>query len=241
MARRLALILILTLLAAPLAAQRFTASIRGTVTDPNGDALPGATVNLEGTETGLNRTTFTNPAGIYTFGDLPVGAYEVTVTLDGFNAAVVTDIALHVADVREVNAQLELGRRLGDDHGRSRGNPRRHAERRGLRPDQRRADPRAAAQRTQLRPAHPPAAGRQRSRRFRHEEQGPAGRRRPVHQRQRHDRQPVDDRRREQQRRRLEPHDPDLPLGRRHRGVQDPQQQLQRRGSAAPPAARSTS
>ena len=109
MARRLALILILALLAAPLAAQRFTASIRGTVTDPNGDALPGATVNLEGTETGLNRTTFTNPAGIYTFGDLPVGAYEVTVTLDGFNAAVVTDIALHVADVREVNAQLELG------------------------------------------------------------------------------------------------------------------------------------
>lgn len=109
MARRLALILILSLLAAPLAAQRFTASIRGTVTDPNGDALPGATVNLEGTETGLNRTTFSNASGIYTFSDLPVGAYQVTVTLDGFNAAAVTDIALHVADVREVNAQLELG------------------------------------------------------------------------------------------------------------------------------------
>jgi len=109
MARRLVLILILSMLAAPLAAQRFTASIRGTVTDPNGEALPGATVNLEGTETGLNRTTFTNEAGIYTFGDLPVGAYEVTVTLDGFKASVVSDIALHVADVREVNAQLELG------------------------------------------------------------------------------------------------------------------------------------
>ncbi len=109
MARRLALILILTLLAAPLAAQRFTASIRGTVTDPNGDALPGATVNLEGTETGLNRTTFTNASGIYTFGDLPVGAYEITFTLDGFKASVVSDIALHVADVREVSAALELG------------------------------------------------------------------------------------------------------------------------------------
>ncbi|MDE2979028.1 MAG: carboxypeptidase-like regulatory domain-containing protein [Acidobacteriota bacterium] len=109
MARRLALILILTLLAAPLAAQRFTASIRGTVTDPNGDALPGATVNLEGTETGLNRTTFTNEAGIYTFGDLPVGAYEVTVTLDGFKSSVVSGLELNVADVREVNAALELG------------------------------------------------------------------------------------------------------------------------------------
>ncbi len=107
--RRLALILILSMLAAPLAAQRFTASIRGAVTDPNGDALPGATVNLEGTETGLNRTTFTNPSGIYTFGDLPVGAYEITFTLDGFKSSVISDIELHVADVREVSVQLELG------------------------------------------------------------------------------------------------------------------------------------
>ena len=109
MARRLALILILSLLAAPLAAQRFTASIRGAVTDPNGDAMPGATVNLEGTETGLNRTTFTNAAGLYTFTDLPVGLYEVAVSLDGFKSSVVSDIDLHVADVREVSVQLELG------------------------------------------------------------------------------------------------------------------------------------
>lgn len=109
MARRLAVILILSLLAAPLAAQRFTASIRGAVTDPNGDALPGATVNLEGTETGLNRTAFTNASGIYTFTELPVGSYEVAVSLDGFNTTVVSDIALNVADVREVSVELELG------------------------------------------------------------------------------------------------------------------------------------
>ena len=109
MARRLALILILTLLAAPLAAQRFTASIRGTVTDPNGEAVPGATVNLEGTETGLNRTAFTNAAGLYTFTDLPVGVYEVAISLDGFRSSVVSDIGLNVADVREVSVQLELG------------------------------------------------------------------------------------------------------------------------------------
>ncbi len=109
MTRRLALILILALLAAPLAAQRFTASIRGAVTDPNGGVLPGARVNLEGTETGLNRTTFTNESGIYTFSDLPVGAYEINVSLDGFKAAEITEITLNVADVREVNAQLELG------------------------------------------------------------------------------------------------------------------------------------
>ena len=66
-------------------------------------------MNLEGTETGLNRTTFTNAAGIYTFGDLPVGAYEVTFTLDGFKSSVVSALELNVADVREVNAALELG------------------------------------------------------------------------------------------------------------------------------------
>ena len=109
MARRLALVLILTLLAAPLAAQRFNATIRGIVTDPTGDAVPGATVNLEGTETGLNRTTFTNTAGIYTFSELPIGAYEIAVSLDGFKSSVVTDIVLNVADIREVSVELELG------------------------------------------------------------------------------------------------------------------------------------
>ncbi len=110
MARRLVPILLLfSLLAAPLAAQRFTASIRGTVTGPDGTPLPGATVNLLGTETGFDRTTFTNESGIYAFGDLTVGAYQVTVTLDGFKASEVTDIGLNVADVREVSVQLELG------------------------------------------------------------------------------------------------------------------------------------
>ncbi len=108
-ARRLAPILALALLAAPLAAQRFTASIRGAVTDPTDEAVPGATVNLEGTETGLNRTTFTNSSGIYTFADLPVGAYQVTISLDGFKSTVVSGIQLNVADVREVSATLELG------------------------------------------------------------------------------------------------------------------------------------
>ncbi len=109
MTRRLAPLLVLSLLAAPLAAQRFTASIRGNVTDPNGGALPGVTVNLEGTETGLNRTVFTNDSGIYTFADLPVGVYEITFTLDGFKSSVVSGVELHVADVREVSAALELG------------------------------------------------------------------------------------------------------------------------------------
>ena len=177
MARRFALILIITLLAAPLAAQRFTASIRGTVTDPNGDALPGATVSLEGTEDRSQPDDVHQTPPASTPSAICRSARtRFTFTLDGFKASVVSDIVPARRRRARGQRRTRTRRHLRDDHGRVRGDFRGHAQRRGLRPDQRRADPRTAAQRTELRPVDPPAAGRQRSRRLRHEEQGPAPR-----------------------------------------------------------------
>jgi hypothetical protein len=97
------------LAAMPALAQRTTATIRGTVTDSSGAVIPGATVTLKGTDTGLTRTATTNESGVYSFTDLPVGRYSVDASLTNFKGGSVTDIQLSVADDREVNFQLEAG------------------------------------------------------------------------------------------------------------------------------------
>ncbi len=107
--QRLSLTALLLLLAGPALAQRFTAAIRGTVTDPSHAVIVGAKVTLRNEETGLARTAATNEAGNYSFADLPVGTYEVEVAFAGFKSAARTGIVVNVADVREVNLQLSTG------------------------------------------------------------------------------------------------------------------------------------
>ncbi len=110
MSRRwLSLTALLLLLAAPVAAQRFTAAIRGNVTDSSSAVIAGAKVALKNEATGLTRTATTNDVGNYSFADLPVGTYEVEVAVAGFKSALRTGIVVNVADVREVNLQLSTG------------------------------------------------------------------------------------------------------------------------------------
>ena len=97
------------LIAAPVFAQRFTAAIRGTVTDQTAGAIPGASVTLTNENTGLTRTAPTNAEGNYSFADLPVGSYKVEVALAGFKTAVRSKVVINVADVRAVNFVLETG------------------------------------------------------------------------------------------------------------------------------------
>jgi len=106
--QQLVLILLLVVISVPALAQRQSATIRGTVTDETGAVLPGATVTVTGTDTGLSRVVYTNPSGIFTF-DLPVGTYSLTVELEGFKKAVVSAIELNVADERRLDVGLELG------------------------------------------------------------------------------------------------------------------------------------
>src|SRR6267154_4444866 len=67
--------------AAMCAAQGDTARLQGTVTDPQGNAVSGATVNVTSTETGRLSTATTNELGYYTVPALPPGNYRVDVTL----------------------------------------------------------------------------------------------------------------------------------------------------------------
>ena len=106
---RLCIAALVLLLAVPAFAQRFTASIRGTVTDTSNAVIAGAKVTLKNEETGLTRTMATNAAGNYSFADLPVGSYRVEVEFAGFKTAVRTKIGISVADVRAVDIQLSTG------------------------------------------------------------------------------------------------------------------------------------
>lgn len=68
-------------------AQARQGEIRGRVTDPNGAVVPGARVLLSSqgsTTSGTSRGTTTNSEGEYSFQSLPLGNYELTVSLSGF-------------------------------------------------------------------------------------------------------------------------------------------------------------
>src|ERR1051325_5421896 len=85
------------------------ATLNGTLTDPQGAAVPGAKVTATQTATGLKRATESSSAGLYTFTALPSGAYEVAVEAQGFKAAKVTEIALAVGSVVTVDVHLVVG------------------------------------------------------------------------------------------------------------------------------------
>ena len=107
--QRLSLVALVMLLAVPVFAQKFTSTIRGTVTDPTAAAVSGAKVTLKSEATGVSRTMNTNAAGNYSFPDIPVGSYRVEVEIAGFKLAVQSKVVTSVADVRVVDVRLETG------------------------------------------------------------------------------------------------------------------------------------
>src|ERR1700751_6430037 len=76
--------------------QASSRSLRGTVTDPSGSALPGATVVITNEESKTTRTETTGAVGDYTFLALPPGTYTLTVTATGFTRYQQTGIQLLV-------------------------------------------------------------------------------------------------------------------------------------------------
>jgi hypothetical protein len=89
--------------------QAFTGTITGTVTDPNGAAVPGAAVRARNEATNDTRQQAANSDGLYTFSQLPPGTYEVTVEMQGFRKAVQTATELRVNQTLELNIALQLG------------------------------------------------------------------------------------------------------------------------------------
>ena len=103
------LALILVLATATAWAQLATAELNGRVTDSSGAVLPGVTVTVTQTATGLVRTAVTDETGAYLLSNLPTGPYRLEVALQGFRTYVQTGIVLQVGATPTINAALELG------------------------------------------------------------------------------------------------------------------------------------
>jgi hypothetical protein len=86
-----------------------TASISGTVKDATGASVPGATVTATDTGTGISQTRTTNAQGFYSFQELPLGSYVVTVEQKGFKQYQQTNLVLDVNEARTVDATLQVG------------------------------------------------------------------------------------------------------------------------------------
>jgi hypothetical protein len=86
-----------------------TATIRGTVEDPSGGVLPGATVTLTNTGTKAVQTTATNERGGYTFSGVFPGTYEIKVELEGFKTYEQKAIAISPQDTRGIDVRLDVG------------------------------------------------------------------------------------------------------------------------------------
>ena len=91
------------------AAQQITASIRGTVVDPSGAAVPGASVSAKQTETGLTRTAVTDHSGAYDLLELPVGHYRLQVETKGFQTYIQQGITLDVNEKASIPVRLAVG------------------------------------------------------------------------------------------------------------------------------------
>jgi iron complex outermembrane receptor protein len=86
-----------------------SASLTGTVLDPRGASLAGATVSVKNDATGATQKMSSDQLGKYSFSNLPAGTYTVQVEGKGF-ASSRRSVKLETGKTTDVAVTLELGR-----------------------------------------------------------------------------------------------------------------------------------
>ena len=92
----------------PIFGQSSNASLSGTVTDSSNSLIPGVTITVTNTDTGVVSTGLTNESGIYNSPSLLPGAYTVSASLPGFQTRTFTNVRLGNAAQVRLNFALEL-------------------------------------------------------------------------------------------------------------------------------------
>ena len=85
------------------------ASLVGSVADPAGGVIPGATVEVKNNATGVTERLVTNSSGVFSVPSLNPGTYTVSVSLSGFKTHVLNDVRIIAATANEVKVTLQLG------------------------------------------------------------------------------------------------------------------------------------
>ena len=104
------LMALVVLMAAPamLVGQTFRGGINGTVTDPTGAVVAGAAVEAAEVSTSATHKTITSSAGEFTFQDLPLGTYRVSVSASGFQTAKVEKVPVTAGKIYTLPVKLNL-------------------------------------------------------------------------------------------------------------------------------------
>jgi Carboxypeptidase regulatory-like domain len=84
-------------------------TLSGTVVDASGAVIPGADVAAKHTGTGIVNNAVTNAEGVFSLPSLPIGAYTVTVTIQGFKTVVINNVVLTSSSPASVKATMEVG------------------------------------------------------------------------------------------------------------------------------------
>jgi hypothetical protein len=113
-AKTLAILLlsILALLGLPFSAAaqvRTTGEIHGVVTDPSGNVVPGAQVDVTDAATGITKSLKTEPDGSFLFLGLTAGKYNVKVTATGFQVALYSEVVVETARRTDLPVALKVG------------------------------------------------------------------------------------------------------------------------------------
>src|SRR5690242_8160329 len=94
-------------------AQSTFGSFTGTVKDPSGAVIPGATVDVTNEGTGSTRHITTSSSGVFNVPNLDLGSYKVRVTANGFSTYERTGLRLMANQVIDLPIELPLGTTTG--------------------------------------------------------------------------------------------------------------------------------
>jgi len=94
----------------PGSAQQTLGSLNGTVVDPSGAAVAGATVTATNAAINVTSTTTTQGTGFFQIFNLPIGAYVVKISREGFELTELTAVPVQEARATTVNATLKVGK-----------------------------------------------------------------------------------------------------------------------------------
>ncbi len=86
-----------------------TATLKGTVLDPQASAIPGATVTATNPSTGISKVVQTGGDGTYQVPALAPGTYEVKVEAQGFQKSIAKSVLLTVGQIVIYDFHLKLG------------------------------------------------------------------------------------------------------------------------------------
>src|SRR5436309_4669868 len=92
-----------------LSAQVITGTVSGTVKDASGAVLPGVTIQVQNTDTGVARMLITDERGYYTASNMSPGNYEVSASLEGFQTEVRRGFSVNVGQTSVIDFTLKVG------------------------------------------------------------------------------------------------------------------------------------